>query len=105
MHNKHMRSYPKKRSLSVDLRFFVCQDVPIEATKLKKLGKRLRYISFHLIFCFGSHIFCSNFKKSKTILAPVSQVIFITQVTLLKQSFEADIILGDWGWTGHGTAG
>mgnify|MGYP004393036733 FL=1 len=25
-----MRSYPKNRSLSVDLRFFVCQDVPIE---------------------------------------------------------------------------
>ena len=48
--------------------------------------------------------FSSNLKKWKTILAPISQVIFITQVTLLKQSFEVDIILGDWGWTGQGNA-
>ena len=105
--NLHVRGYPKKSSLEADLMFFVCLSSDIGPTNLKNLGKRLWYdiVSFHPIFWFGSQIFSSNLKKWKTILAPISQVIFITQVTLLKQSFEVDIILGDWGWTGQGNAG
>ena len=81
---------------------FMCPSSHIGHTNLKKIGKRLRYVSVYLIFWCGSQIFLSIKKKWKTILAPVSQVLFITEDNLLKRSFEVDIILGYWRWTRHG---
>ena len=60
-----MRSYPQKKSLQPDLMFFMCPSSHIGHTNLKKIGKRLRYVSVYLIFWFGSQIFLSIKKNEK----------------------------------------